>query len=143
MKSIKSKTLFSCATLFFILLSVSSFAQKVNFTTSSVVPSAMGWVKIDRDKNKNYNIDVNIMHLTDPSRLTPSKKSYVVWIQTEYNGVRNIGRLHSASGFLSNTMKADLHAVTPLKASKVFVTAEDYGDAQTPGTVVVLSTETF
>jgi hypothetical protein len=143
MKSIKPKILFSGAMLFFMLLSVSSFAQKMNFVNSTVVPSAMGSVKIDRDKNKNYNIDISIMHLTDPSRLTPSKKSYVVWIQTEYNGVKSIGRLHSASGFLSNTMKASLHAVTPLKPSKVFVTAEDYGDAQMPGSVIVLSTKSF
>lgn len=143
MKLIKSKSLFSCATIFLLFLSVASFAQKVDFLNSTVVPAATGSVKIDRDKNKNYTINVNTMHLADPSRLTPAHKNYVVWIQTEYNGIKNVGGLTSSSGFLSNTMKASLDVVTPFKPSKVFVTAEDFRDAQSPGDMIVLTTNVF
>ena len=127
--------------MFFLTLSVNSFAQRINFATSTVVPEARGSIKIDKDKNKNYKIAINIMHLADPSRLTPSKKTYVVWLETQDSGTKNIGLLNSSSGLLSNTMKAELHVVTPFRARRVFVTAEDDGRTQYPGSLIVLTTE--
>jgi hypothetical protein len=143
LSELKTKMLLTGATLFFLFLSVTSNAQKLKFLTSTVVPEARGSIKIDKDKNNNYAIDINIMHLADPSRLTPSKKTYVVWLETQDSGTKNIGLLNSSSGLLSNTMKAALHVVTPFKARRVFITAENDGRILYPGSVVVLTTESF
>ncbi|RYE20409.1 MAG: hypothetical protein EOP42_27530, partial [Sphingobacteriaceae bacterium] len=96
--------------------------------------------KITRDENKNHVVEVKVIHLTDPSRLQPSKKTYVVWMQTENNGTKNIGQLQSKDGFFSSTLKGELTAVTPFNPQKIFVTAEDDAAIQFPGTQVVLTT---
>lgn len=90
---------------FVLILSVSSCSHKIAFATSSVVPAAEGTVKIKKDKNKNYSIDIEIEHLADPSRLQPPETDYVIWIKTESNGIKNLGQLRSSSGFFSSTRK--------------------------------------
>ncbi|MES1160846.1 MAG: hypothetical protein ABUM51_08820, partial [Bacteroidota bacterium] len=129
-----------------VLLIITAFeacAQKINFTTSSVEPAAVGRVKVKKDNNNNYVIDVKITHLASPKRLNPPKDLYVVWIETGNNGIKNIGKIHSSSGFLSQTLKGSLKAVTSFKPIKVFITAETDGDIHHPGIPVVLTTEGF
>jgi hypothetical protein len=122
-----------------------SYAQtkKVSFNTSPVVPGAEGSVKVKKDKNSNYNIDIDIENLAEPGKLTPAKKAYVVWIETQEKGVKNIGQVHSSSSMLSKVKKASMTTVSPYKPTKIFVTAEDDPGIEQPGTVVVLSTDSF
>ncbi|MEO6071159.1 MAG: hypothetical protein ABIN57_08600 [Chitinophagaceae bacterium] len=127
----------------FFLFAFSSCAKKIVFPTSTVVPAAQGSVKIKKDKNKNYTLDVTISNLAEPKRLDPPKETYVVWMETEGNGTRNIGQINSSSGFLSSKLKASLHAVTPFKPIRIFITAEDNANVQYPGMMVVLRTDTF
>lgn len=136
-----SKIIFSTVALFLIFL-ISSCSQKINFQTSTVVPAAKGTVKIKKDKNKNYAIDVNVTNLAEPKRLDPPKSIYVVWIETN-SGIKNVGQMKSSSGFLSSGLKASLSAVSPFKPTRVFITAENDGDIRYPGSQVVLSTGNF
>lgn len=119
----------------------SSCARKMSFGVSSVVPAAQGTVKVKTDKNKNYSINIKIKNLAPADRLTPSKKTYVVWMVTTENVTKNIGQLKSSSKFLSKNLKASLSTVTALKPDYFFITGED--DAQTlyPGFPVVLTTK--
>ena len=128
--------------LLIILFSVSC-ARKISFGTSTVVPAAEGRVKIDKDNNGNQNIQVDIKNLAEPKRLTPSKSYYVVWMETDEGTVKNLGRLNSETGLFSNTLKASLHTVSPLKPRRIYVTAEDDPTIQYPGSQVVISTERF
>lgn len=81
-----------------VMLSISSCSQKIPFLTSFVVPSAEGVVKIKNDENNNCMIDLSVMRLADPTRLTPPKVGYIAWMETENNGVRNIGQLKHQLG---------------------------------------------
>ncbi|QJD98314.1 hypothetical protein HH214_05800 [Mucilaginibacter robiniae] len=108
-----------------------------------MVPAAQGYIKISEDDNHNYTVDVNIKRLAEPSRLNPPKETYVVWMETKRNGTKNLGRLNSSSGFFSSSLQALLHAVTPFKPERVFVTAENQSNIQTPGSQVVLTTKEF
>lgn len=128
---------------FVLILSVSSCSHKIAFATSSVVPAAEGTVKIKKDKNKNYSIDMEIEHLADPSRLQPPKNDYVIWIKTESNGIKNLGQLRSSSGFFSSTRKASIKTVTSFKPTEVFITAEDKVNIPYPTGQVVLTTNNF
>jgi hypothetical protein len=112
------------------------------FAISSVVPSAEGAVTVKSDKNNNYTIDLWVVRLVDPSRLTPTKAGYIVWMETEKNGTQNIGQLNSSSGFMSNKQKASLNTVTPFKPVSFFITGEDNLSTQYPGDVV-LNTDGF
>ncbi|RYE29988.1 MAG: hypothetical protein EOP42_13175, partial [Sphingobacteriaceae bacterium] len=87
-----------------------------------------------------YELDLNILHLTEPSRLSPSKKYYVIWMETENNGTKNLGQLKSETGFFTSTLKAYFHTVTPFDPKRVFITAENDVDIQNPGPQTVLVT---
>lgn len=136
----KHRTLSVLAVLF--LFTITSCSTKLKFANSTVVPAAQGSVKITKDSNGNYELDLTILHLSDPSRLSPSKELYVVWMETENNGIKNIGQLKSGTSFFSSTLKASFHSVTSFKPRRVFLTAENDAAIQSPGSQVVLTTNT-
>lgn len=120
---------------------LSSCNKKMTFAKSQVVPAASGSVKIKKTNNDNYQVDVKITHLAKPEQLTPSKDVYVVWMRTEDNTVKNIGKIKSSSGFLSSTLKGELTATATSKPTSFFITAENDGNVQYPGNEVVLQTK--
>ncbi|WP_242689137.1 hypothetical protein [Pedobacter sp. SYSU D00535] len=134
-----------CLVLFLALpvLTLCSCAKTVRFATSTVVPAADGRVKIEKDDNDNYSVNVSIENLAPPSKLTPPKDVYVVWLETETDGTKNIGRLVSSSGFFSNALEATLTTVTPFKPTRIYVTAEKNATIQNPGSQVVITTRRF
>jgi hypothetical protein len=125
------------------LLLLFSCSPKVQFATSTVVPTAEGSVKVKKDGNNNYSINIDIKHLAHPSRLVPSKTLYVVWAETKENGTKNIGRLNTSSGLLSSTLKSSLRTVSPVKPTMIFITAENDAGVEYPGSQVVLTTSNF
>jgi hypothetical protein len=135
-------------TLFFLTFSFAVFvltscSHKVVFQSSSVVPAATGTVKMKHDKNENYTLKIRVNGLVDPERLIPSKKFYIVWMESEYNGVKNLGQLRSSSGLFSKKLKAELDAVTPFRPRSVFITSEYETAIQYPGPDIVLRSNNF
>lgn len=123
--------------LFATVVLPSCGTTKYNFSTSSVVPAAEGKVKVKKDGNSNYKISLDVMRLAEPQRLSPSKAMYIVWMETEQNGRKNIGQLKTSSGFLSKTLKSSLSTVTAFKPTGFFITAEDDANIQYPGAVIL------
>jgi len=121
----------------------SSSAQKIAFNTSTIEPSAEGNVKVKKDKNGNYNIEMEIANLADPSKLTPAKKGYVVWLETKEKGAKNAGQIHSSSSLFSKAKKASFSTVSPDKPVRIFISAEDDIGKEQPGNVIVLTTNNF
>jgi hypothetical protein len=121
---------------------VTSCARKINFTNSAVVPAAEGYVKVKKDNNNNYALDIRVKNLASPKKLTPPKETYVVWIETG-SGTKNIGQLSSASGFFTGSLKASLKTVSPYKPTRLWITAENDGSLQYPGAQSVLVTDGF
>lgn len=122
-------------------IAFSSCSKSMRFASSSIVPAAEGTVKYKRDKNKNYSINAKVVHLANPSKLFPPKRTYVLWMETENNGVKNLGQLNVSSSLLSSTRKASLSTSTSFKPTRFFVTAEDEGNITYPGSQTVLRTE--
>jgi len=118
-------------------------SNKTNFQNSSVVPAARGFVKVTKDKNKNFLIRVELVNLAEVKRLEPTKKTYVVWMDADDNTTQNIGQMRSESGMFSSKLKADFETVSTRKPTRVFITAEDDAKAQYPGFQVVMSTKDF
>ncbi len=129
--------------VFSMVLSLGSCARKISFENSPVVPAATGRVKIKKDKNNNYSIGVSVKNLAEAKRLDPPRDTYVVWIETDCDGTKNIGQMNSSSGFLSSKLKASLNAVSPFKPTRVFITAEDNAAVQYPGLNMIMRTKTF
>jgi hypothetical protein len=120
-----------------------SCAKKAMFQTSTVVPAARGFVKVSKDNNKNYVIKIQLTDLAEVNRLTPPKKTYVIWLVTEEDITRNIGQIKSASSMLSSKLKASFETVSSNKPTKIFITAEDDGNVQFYGSQIVLTTNKF
>lgn len=121
-----------------ILLSCST---KYGFSNSSVVPAATGSVKVKKDNNDNYRVRLHVNNLATPDKLTPSRRVYIVWVDTDGSGAKNIGQLRTSSGLFSSGLKSSLETVTPFKPRSFFITAEDDATIQYPGSQVVLKTD--
>lgn len=134
-----AKTISFILTLTLIML-FSSCATKMMFESSSTVPAATGSVKIKTDKNKNHDIQVSVSHLAPASKLSPPQNTYIVWMVTESNGVINVGQLNSSSSLLSKALKASLNTKTSFNPTSFFITAEDNGNVQYPGSTLILTT---
>ena len=119
------------------------FAKKIGFLSSPVVPAARGYVKVKRDIDENYLIQVKISNLAEVNRLQPSRQAYVVWMITDHEITVNIGKIISSTTFLSTKLKASLKKVSSSKPIKIFITAEDEAGAQSPNEQVILTTDRF
>lgn len=126
--------------MFAIIVLPSCTTTKYNFLTSRVVPAAEGSVKVKKDNNNNYNIELHVNRLAEPKRLSPPKEMYIVWMETEENGSVNIGQLKTSSGMLSGSLKSSLKTVATFKPTGFFITAEDNANIQYPVGPTVLST---
>lgn len=125
-----------------MVVSVSSCATKTKFLTSSVVPGAQGEVKVKKDNNKNYVIDVDINSLADPSRLQPAKNMYVVWMEGNDNKTQNMGQIKSSHSMMSKQMKGSFETVSPVSPKKIFITAENDASIQYPNFAdIILTTD--
>jgi hypothetical protein len=127
--------------LVFVLV-LPSCASKLVFAKSAVVPSAEGWVKVSKDNNNNYKVELQVKRLADPARLTPSKTCYIVWMTTADEESKKIGQLKTDESFFSSMLQASLITVTPYKPTGFFITAEsDSKVTKYTGSVVVLKTD--
>lgn len=126
-----------------MILLFAACSRKIAFNTSTVVPAAEGSVKVKKDYNNNYNIDLNVTRLADPKRLNPPKNYYVVWMETEQNGTKNLGRLNTSSGLFSGKLRSSLKTVTGFKPTSFFITAEDEISPSYPSGQIVLRTNSF
>ncbi|MEO7800563.1 MAG: hypothetical protein ABIR81_01110 [Ginsengibacter sp.] len=129
------KTVFIVGMLSFVM---SACSKKMMFQSSTVVPAAEGSIKYKKDKNNNYKIDINVVHLANSDKLTPARSTYVVWMETKNSGVKNLGQLKSSSSLLSSALKGSLNAVSSFEPQGFFITAEDDANISYPGTQVVL-----
>jgi hypothetical protein len=129
--------------LLFISLLLPSCARRIAFQTSSEVPAAQGSVKIKKDRNKNYQVDLRVIRLAEPERLSPPKNLYIVWMDTEQQGTKNIGRLTTSTGLFSKKLRSSLKTVTPFTPTRFYITGEDNIDTRYPGAHIVLTTRGF
>lgn len=137
------KNLFFVVIAAMMIFSTTSCARKISFTSSSVVPAARGDVKIKKDDNKNYSIQIHVTNLAEVERLQPARHAYVVWMDTDQQTTKNIGQIKSSSGMLSSKLKASFETVSSFKPVRIFITAEDDADISYPGSQLVLTTERF
>ena len=138
-----TKNLFLLFFTIMILLSFDSFAKKFSFLSSSIVPAARGYVRVTRDKNNNYIIQLQVSNLAEVNRLQPAKRAYVIWMITDQEITKNIGQLTSATTPLSTKLKANYKTASSSKPIKIFITAEDDPGTQSPNEQVILTTDRF
>jgi hypothetical protein len=125
-----------------LLFSITSCARKAMFVQSAVIPAAKGKVKVKKDGNDNFRINVNVENLPPANELTPARAIYVLWMESS-NGTKNLGQLKTNTGLFSKTYKGSLETTSPYRPYRVFITAEDIPDVQFPGSQMIISTNAF
>lgn len=125
------------------ILILSSCAKKISFSPSTVVPTASGSVKVKKDDNNNYKVNLSVRNLPSAGDLHPPKNNYTVWMETADNRAMNIGKLQTSKGLFSKTRKGELETVASFKPVRFFITAEDTNTPNIPGSEHVLTTSLF
>lgn len=118
---------FKLISIFIIFILLTSCAGYQEFPVSERVPSAEIEVVVNQDKYENNIIKIRTKYLVAPERLNPAKGYYVVWVNTQLNGIFNVGRLNSQT-----SKKSSLHTLTPYHPVSIFITAEDEPLLTTP-----------
>jgi hypothetical protein len=131
------------AVMVFTIFSFTSCTRKINFLVSAVVPAARGTIKVTRDQNKNYVINIKLADLAEVERLQPSKNMYVVWMLTEKDATVNMGQVISSEKGLEKKLAVNFRTTTVFKPSKIFITAEDDAAIHYPEGQTILSTDRF
>ena len=135
-----NQNIFLCLMGIMTIFLFESCARKIAFQASTIVPGAEGTVKVKKDNNSNYTIHVELSNLAEPRKLEPAMKTYVIWMETEQEPVKNIGQINSSSNFLSKRLTASFETVSSIKPTRIFITAEDDGTIQYPGTKILTTT---
>jgi hypothetical protein len=138
---IKNIVLFLASAL--MIFSFGQCSAQADFLKSSVVPAARGSVTVNKDKYNNYIMEIQITNLSEASRLTPPKNTYVVWMVTDENLTKNIGQIRTKISFLSKKLKADFETKSAFKPVRIFITAEYDPNLQYSDREVVLTTGDF
>lgn len=113
--------------IFLIPLIISSCGTTVKFPVSTITPSAVISATKKTDKSNNTILSITAKNLASADRLSPAKKTYVVWITTAKNGIKNIGQLNQKNG-----KTAKLETLTSFNPIQIFITAEDEGNISYP-----------
>ncbi len=117
------KFLALCLGIIFLI----SCRTTTKFPVSTLVPAADIAAVTKLDENNNKVITIKAKNLASPNRIDPNANAYVIWIETKYNEVRNLGQLQN-----KNADKAELSAVTPYDVDEIFITAETQGNVLQP-----------
>ncbi len=120
-----------------ILFTLGSCTPKMTFLTSAKVPAATGSVKVKKDKNNNYIVNLEVVNLAAPDRLDPPRQVYVVWADLGQNTIKKLGLLKPSS---RKDLKASLSAPSASEPVRVFITAERDTEIQYPTGDEILAT---
>ncbi len=108
---------------------------------SGIAPAARAVATVNKGGDDNYSVEVKVTHLAPAKDLNPPKKTYVVWMETDNNGTKNIGQFQSNSGLFSKLLKGALVTITSFKPVGFFITAENDAAISYPGNMVILKSK--
>ncbi|MCX6307477.1 MAG: hypothetical protein NTY32_01145 [Bacteroidia bacterium] len=114
----------SLVAMMVLAFSCSNFTK---FPISTVTPAADIVAVRLHDSNENLILRITAKNLAAVDRISSPKKAYVVWIVTESDGARNIGKLLNR-----NSKTVRMETVIPNYSTEVFITAEEDGEAVSP-----------
>jgi hypothetical protein len=123
-----------CWVLFLLLMVMvtTSCANRFQFPISSITPAADIVAVRSHDSNENTILRISAKNLAAVDRIASPKKAYVVWIVTERDGARNIGKLMNR-----NSMTVKMETLIPNYSTEVFITAEEDGETVTPSGIEI------
>ena len=135
--------LFGFFMVFIFILGLGSCSTKITFPVSNVVPAAEPKASVKKTNEGDYVVKLDVNNLALPERLSPPKKHYIVWVDTENQGVKNLGEISNNTGIFRNRGRASFETSTLFKPSMIMITAENNLEIDYPGSHVVLKSRPF
>lgn len=126
-------------TLVLLMLAIASLeacTPKMTFTNSTIAPAATGTIRVKKDKNANYIVNVDVANLAPSKNLDPPKAIYLVWMESNDRSVRKLGQINPSG----KALEAKLTATAVANPDAVFISAEDNADVDSPTGPTVLTT---
>jgi hypothetical protein len=102
-------------------------ASEVRLTNDASTPAAVGKAHLNKEKNGNLKLKVEVYHLAKPSALTPSRQTYVVWTQARGKDPQNQGVLK-----VNDKLEGTFEDTVSNQDFDLFITAEDSPAVQAP-----------
>ncbi len=118
------------------VVSLQACTPKMAFLNSTIAPAVSGNVRVKKDKNANYIVNVDVANLAPAKNLDPPKNTYLVWMESSDRSVRKLGQLSPAG----RALEAKMTATAVSKPDVVFVSAEDNADVEYPAGPTVITT---
>ena len=106
------------------------------FLPSTAAPGAEGQVLTKIDYNGNSWVELRLSHLPLPGTLTPPRKTYVVWAESEFGRQILLGKLA-----LARNRSAEWDGTVPFEKFRMVVTAEDIAWPERPREPYAVQTE--
>jgi hypothetical protein len=113
-------------------------SKDIVFPVSDIVPAAEAVLKVNKNDNDNYNLELKVENLAAADRLSPPRRSYVVWMVSKKNGTISMGNLD-----IGRKNKGVIKSTTPYEPIRVFITAEDGATPVVPSTQIILDSGRF
>jgi hypothetical protein len=121
-----NRTIATCVFLVWFSLGLAA-ASEVRLTSDPSTPAAVGKAHLNKEKNGNLKLKVEVYHLAKPSALTPSRQTYVVWTQPRGKDPQNQGVLK-----VNDKLEGSFEDTVSNQDFDVFITAEDSPTVQVP-----------
>ena len=102
-------------------------ASEVRLTNDASTPAAVGKAHLNKEKNGNLKLKVEVYHLAKPSALTPSRQNFVVWTQARGKDPQNQGVLK-----VNDKLEGSFEDTVSNQDFDLFITAEDSPTVQAP-----------
>jgi len=122
-----SRTLAICAFVVSFGLACLAGASEIRLTPDPSIPAAVGKAHLNKEKNGNLKLELQVYHLAKPSALTPARQAYVVWTQPRGKDPQNQGVLK-----LNDKLEGNFENTVSNQDFDVFITAEDNPTADFP-----------
>jgi hypothetical protein len=111
--------------------------QTWTMNTTEKIPSAVGKVKVEPEKDGNAKVKVEVEHLARPNDAF-NATTYVVWLKPHSGSAQNVGVLN-----VDKKLKGSLETKTAFKDFTVIVTAEKDANVTTPNGQSVMDTKVY
>jgi hypothetical protein len=126
-----NRTMAICVLL--VSCSLASLASEVRLMADPSIPGAVGKAHLNKEKNGNLKLKVEVYHLAKPSALTPARQTYVVWTQARGKDPKNQGVLK-----VNDKLEGNFEDTVSNQDFDIFITAEDNPSIETPSEPTLL-----
>jgi hypothetical protein len=115
---------------------LSACATGIPFMPSTASPAAAGAVHTELDRNGNAWVELTLQHLALPGTLSPARKIYVLWAESQFGRMVLLGQIK-----IAKDRSAGWEGTVPFEKFRLILSAEDIAWPERPREPYVVQTD--